>query len=305
MSNSIHESRIQAARDRLDEALRTGALTGVYRATIAKLEADSVTVAQREAEKHTADISVVDTAAAAEIEVRATQIAGEARARVQVSIERLQHRIAITLATAAEDESATCTAEAATDTAGVDAGTTIPKESDPDQLIFEAKKLAETEIELRQALVTLTEAGLARGAIEERISAKNAAITEARRIRFERVLTDQEAAQFNLDLLDQKDLEDMLAAANAPVAAANASVTAMQMRMASQGVTVEHIANTTRVQGLVAWAVELEQQLCTVLQEAFDVARKMERGKLMPHLWTASSSLKNAVVHGRPPSGAL
>jgi len=299
MSNSIHESRIQAARDRLDEALRTGALTGVYRATIAKLEADSVTVAQREAEKHTADISVVDTAAAAEIEVRATQIAGEARARVQVSIERLQHRIAITLATAAEDESATySTAEAATDTAGVDAGTTIPKESDPDQLIFEAKKLAETEIELRQALVTLTEAGLARGAIEERISAKNAAITEARRIRFERVLTDQEAAQFNLDLLDQKDLEDMLAAANS-------RVTELQMRMASQDATVEHIANTTRVQGLVAWAVELEQQLCTVLQEAFDVARKMERGKLMPHLWTASSSLKNAVVHGRPPSGAL
>jgi len=299
MSNSIHESRIQAARDRLDEALRTGALTGVYRATIAKLEADSVTVAQREAEKHTADISVVDTAAAAEIEVRATQIAGEARARVQVSIERLQHRIAITLATAAEDESATyCTAEAATDTAGVDAGTTIPKESDPDQLIFEAKKLAETEIELRQALVTLTEAGLARGAIEERISAKNAAITEARRIRFERVLTDQEAAQFNLDLLDQKDLEDMLAAANS-------RVTELQMRMASQDATVEHIANTTRVQGLVAWAVELEQQLCTVLQVAFDVARKMERGKLMPHLWTASSSLKNAVVHGRPPSGAL
>ena len=298
MSNSIHESRIQAARDRLDEALRTGALTGVYRATIAKLEADSVTVAQREAEKHTADISVVDTAAAAEIEVRATQIAGEARARVQVSIERLQHRIAITLATAAEDESATCTAEAATDTAGVDAGTTIPKESDPDQLIFEAKKLAETEIELRQALVTLTEAGLARGAIEERISAKNAAITEARRIRFERVLTDQEAAQFNLDLLDQKDLEDMLAAANS-------RVTELQMRMASQDATVEHIANTTRVQGLVAWAVELEQQLCTVLQVAFDVARKMERGKLMPHLWTASSSLKNAFVHGRPPSGAL
>jgi hypothetical protein len=92
MSSSVHDTRVQAARERLAEALRTGAPTGAFRAAIANLDASAAAAAQREADKRAAEAAAEKAAAEVEIEARAVQIANEARTRIEVSIERFQYR---------------------------------------------------------------------------------------------------------------------------------------------------------------------------------------------------------------------
>ena len=92
MSSSLHGTRVQAARDRLAEALRAGAPTGAYRAAIANLDASAAAAVQREVDKRAADAAAAEAAAEVEIEARTVQIASEARAGIEVAIERFQYR---------------------------------------------------------------------------------------------------------------------------------------------------------------------------------------------------------------------
>lgn len=174
-----------------------------------------------------------------------------------------------------------------------------------DALQHASRALASAEFELGKAEAALTEVGLQRGAIEERIAAKGASIADARRTRVERALTEQQAAQFNLDLMDLEDLQDLLPAANGTVLAAAAKVKAAQTTVANQRAYVDHVTNENRLRRLVACAMELEQQLCATLQEAFDVARDMGQRKSMRELWTPSQALENTVRQNRAPNGAL
>jgi hypothetical protein len=174
-----------------------------------------------------------------------------------------------------------------------------------DPLQDASQALARTEVELRHAQVTLTEAVCDRSAIAERIAAKNAAITEARRIHAERTLTEQEAAQFNLDLLDLKDLKGLLSAANGPVAAAQAKVNAAQTNVSQRRAYLDHVANELRLKRLVANVMELEATLCAALQETFDAARSMGQRSSMRDLWKPSQALEHSVRQNRAPNGAL
>lgn len=174
-----------------------------------------------------------------------------------------------------------------------------------DPLQDASQAIARAEVELRQAEATQAEASLQRSAIAERIAAKQAAITEARQIRAERTLTEQESAQFNLDLMDLEDLKDLQTAANGPVAAAQVKVDAARTNVTQRRAYLDHVANELRLKRLVANVMELEATLCAALQETFDAARSMGQRSSMRDLWKPSQALEHSVRQNRAPNGAL